>query len=59
MKDWFHILSDPDRPQLERMLRVGERVAWPALRMVRNRMTVEVSVSSCLFEYGKQGLMFD
>lgn len=32
---------------MKRMLRVGERVAWPALGMVRNRMTVEVSVSSC------------
>lgn len=53
MKDWFNILSDPERPQLERMLRVGERVAWPALRMVRNRMTIEVSIPSCLFEYGK------
>ncbi|AAW43621.2 lipid particle protein, putative [Cryptococcus deneoformans JEC21] len=42
--DWFHILSDPDRPQMKRMLRVGERVAWPALGMVRNRMTVERAI---------------
>ncbi|ADV22477.1 patatin-like phospholipase domain-containing protein [Cryptococcus gattii E566] len=44
IRDWFNILSDPERPQLERMLRVGERVAWPALRMVRNRMTIERAI---------------
>ncbi|WVQ96097.1 hypothetical protein IAU59_003199 [Kwoniella sp. CBS 9459] len=42
--DWFHILSDPDRQELERMLSVGERVTWPALRMVKNRMTIERAI---------------
>jgi hypothetical protein len=36
------LLSDPNRSQLTRMLKVGERVTWPALHMVENRMTVEV-----------------
>ncbi|WWD20167.1 hypothetical protein CI109_104643 [Kwoniella shandongensis] len=44
IRDWFHLLSDPDRVQLERMLDVGERVSWPALRMVRNRMTIERAI---------------
>ncbi|ODN78595.1 patatin-like phospholipase domain-containing protein [Cryptococcus amylolentus CBS 6039] len=44
IQDWFHILSDPTRQQLERMLTVGEKVTWPALRMVRNRMTIERAI---------------
>ncbi|KAK8849542.1 hypothetical protein IAR55_004877 [Kwoniella newhampshirensis] len=44
IRDWFHLLSDPDRVQLKRMLDVGERVSWPALRMVRNRMTIERAI---------------
>lgn len=31
------------------MLEVGERVSWPALRMVRNRLTIEVSSHSTAF----------
>ncbi|WVR08195.1 hypothetical protein IAU60_005241 [Kwoniella sp. DSM 27419] len=44
IRDWFHILSDPARSDLERMLTVGQRVTWPALRMVRNRMTIERAI---------------
>jgi hypothetical protein len=44
-QDWIHILSDPDRKQLARMLDVGQRVSWPALKMVRNRMSIEVRSS--------------
>ncbi|WVQ75039.1 hypothetical protein IAR50_004648 [Cryptococcus sp. DSM 104548] len=44
IQDWFNILSDPTRQQLERMLIVGEKVTWPALRMVRNRMTIERAI---------------
>ncbi|WVN86846.1 patatin-like phospholipase domain-containing protein [Cryptococcus depauperatus CBS 7841] len=44
IRDWFRILSDPDVHQLERMLRVGQRVTWPALYMVKNRMTIERAI---------------
>ncbi|WVQ79253.1 hypothetical protein IAT38_001349 [Cryptococcus sp. DSM 104549] len=44
IRDWFSILSDPDRQQLERMLLVGERVTWPAMRMVRNRLIIERAI---------------
>jgi hypothetical protein len=27
--DWFHILSDPSREELEEMIKVGQRVTWP------------------------------
>ena len=43
LQDWYRLLSDPNRTQLARMLQVGERVSWPALRMVRNRLTIEVN----------------
>ncbi|WWC92971.1 uncharacterized protein L201_007934 [Kwoniella dendrophila CBS 6074] len=42
--DWFRILSDPDRNQLDHMLKTGQRVTWPALRMVKNRMTIERAI---------------
>ncbi|WVW86753.1 hypothetical protein I302_108807 [Kwoniella bestiolae CBS 10118] len=44
IRDWFRILSDPDRSQLDHMLEVGQRVTWPALRMVKNRMTIERAI---------------
>ncbi|WWC73532.1 uncharacterized protein I206_107504 [Kwoniella pini CBS 10737] len=44
IRDWFSILSDPDRKQLDHMLEVGQRVTWPALRMVKNRMTIERAI---------------
>ena len=43
VSDWFRLLSDPTPPQLERMLSVGQKVTWPALNMVKNRLTIEVS----------------
>lgn len=27
--DWLRILSDPDPPELARMLQVGQIVTWP------------------------------
>lgn len=32
-QDWFRLLSDPDPPELDRMIRVGEIVTWPKVRM--------------------------
>jgi hypothetical protein len=32
LQDWTHLLTDPDRKELGRMLRVGESVAWPKVR---------------------------
>lgn len=44
VRDWFHLLDDPDRAQLERMIRVGQRVTWPSLHMAGNRMLIERSI---------------
>ncbi|RXK35428.1 hypothetical protein M231_07332 [Tremella mesenterica] len=43
--DWFRILSDPSQVQLARMMQVGQRVTWPALRMVRNRILIERAIA--------------
>jgi len=47
--DWWRLLSDPNQQQLRRMLEVGEKVTWPALRMVSNRLTIEVSLTVLAF----------
>ncbi|KAF7352764.1 Patatin-like phospholipase domain-containing protein [Mycena venus] len=39
--DWIRILSDPDPHELERMMRVGQLVTWPKLRMIANREKIE------------------
>ncbi|KAF8165314.1 patatin-like phospholipase domain-containing protein [Crassisporium funariophilum] len=42
--DWFRLLTDPDPPELERMIRVGEIVTWPKLHMIDNRSRIEKQV---------------
>ncbi|KAJ7095418.1 patatin-domain-containing protein [Mycena belliarum] len=42
--DWIRILSDPDPAELERMMRVGEMVTWPKLRMIANRAKIEKQI---------------
>ncbi|KAJ4481577.1 acyl transferase/acyl hydrolase/lysophospholipase [Lentinula edodes] len=39
--DWFRILTDPDPPELERMMRVGQIVTFPKLHMIENRARIE------------------
>ncbi|KAG8907025.1 hypothetical protein FRB99_005545 [Tulasnella sp. 403] len=39
--DWFRVLTDPDRAELERMMRVGQIVTWPKLHMIENRYRLE------------------
>ncbi|KAK4705122.1 hypothetical protein P7C70_g1096, partial [Phenoliferia sp. Uapishka_3] len=39
--DWFRILTDPDRDELSRMIRVGQGVTWPKIKMIDNRMKIE------------------
>lgn len=43
-RDWFNILTDPDRQELARMLGVGKRVTWPKIRMIENRLRIERQV---------------
>ncbi|KAG9317687.1 hypothetical protein JVU11DRAFT_1899 [Chiua virens] len=43
--DWFHILSDPDPHELQRMIRVGELVTWPKLHIVENRFRIEQQIT--------------
>lgn len=33
LMDWFRILTDPDREELERMMAVGQLVTWPKVRI--------------------------
>lgn len=42
--DWVHILSDPDRVELSRMIRVGRQATWPKLHMIENRIRLERAV---------------
>jgi len=39
--DWLRILTDPDPPEMARLLRVGQFVTWPKLHMIKNRMRLE------------------
>ncbi|TFK75876.1 patatin-domain-containing protein, partial [Pluteus cervinus] len=42
--DWVRILTDPDPPELTRMIRVGQVVTWPKLHMIENRMRIEKQI---------------
>lgn len=42
MQDWPAILSDPDQEKLAIMIHTGQRVTWPTIRMLQNRMKIEV-----------------
>lgn len=33
VKDWTRLLTDPDRDELARMIRVGQGVTWPKVRL--------------------------
>ncbi|BGO93196.1 hypothetical protein NBRC10512_007551 [Rhodotorula toruloides] len=39
--DWPRILTDPDRNELARMIRVGQQVTWPKIKMIENRLKIE------------------
>ncbi|KAF8505953.1 patatin-domain-containing protein [Russula emetica] len=39
--DWIHILTDPDPPEMTRMLHVGQFATWPKLHMIENRLRLE------------------
>ena len=41
VSDYWHILSDPTPERLARMIRVGEKSAFPRLLFIRNRMKIE------------------
>ncbi|CAG8551111.1 11703_t:CDS:2 [Funneliformis caledonium] len=42
--DFFYILTDPDRERLARMITVGQRVTWPKLHMISNRLRIERAI---------------
>ncbi|PWN47704.1 patatin-domain-containing protein [Violaceomyces palustris] len=42
--DWVRILSDPDRKELARMMRVGQSVTFPKIHMIENRVRLEKAV---------------
>ncbi|KAL7416743.1 acyl transferase/acyl hydrolase/lysophospholipase [Mrakia frigida] len=44
VQDWFRLLTDPDRKELKRMLRVGEVATFPKLHMISNRDRIEREV---------------
>jgi hypothetical protein len=33
-QDWIRILTDPDPPEMARLLRVGQFVTWPKVRNI-------------------------
>ncbi|EST06372.1 Patatin/Phospholipase A2-related [Kalmanozyma brasiliensis GHG001] len=42
--DWVRILSDPDRKELTRMMRVGQGVTFPKVHMIENRIRLERAI---------------
>lgn len=44
--DWVRILSDPDRSELARMMRVGQAATFPKLHMIENRIRIERAVEA-------------
>jgi predicted acylesterase/phospholipase RssA len=44
--DWVRILSDPDRKELDRMIKVGQGVTFPKLHMIENRVRLERAIES-------------
>lgn len=45
-RDWVRILTDPDPNELHRMLMVGQRVTWPKIKMIQNRLKIERQVDA-------------
>ena len=45
IQDWVHILSDPDRAEMERMMHVGESVTWPKVSDAHILMTLSLTVT--------------
>jgi len=43
-KDWLNILEDPSREDISRMIEGGQRVTWPKIRMIENRLRIERQV---------------
>ena len=54
--DFWHILSDPSKERLARMLWAGMQSAWPKVKFVRNRMMVEGAIQDGLQKYGGPGV---
>lgn len=54
MRDWFRILTDPDREELSRMIRVGQLTTWPKLHMISNRMKIERELELARSEVNSQ-----
>jgi len=42
--DFFYILEDPTYERLERMIKAGQRVTWPKLYMISNRLRIERAI---------------
>lgn len=47
-QDWIRILTDPDPPEMARLLRVGQFVTWPKVRNIpKHRRSYYSLVLSC------------
>ncbi|CAB4415920.1 unnamed protein product [Rhizophagus irregularis] len=44
ISDFFYILSDPDYERLDKMITTGQRVTWPKLHMISNRLKIERAI---------------
>ncbi|CAG8525650.1 11772_t:CDS:1 [Cetraspora pellucida] len=42
--DFFYILTDPDYNRLDQMIMKGQRVTWPKLHMISNRLKIERAI---------------
>lgn len=41
LSDYLNLVSDPTRERLEHYLTQGQRVCWPKLCMIKNRLEIE------------------
>ncbi|CAG8469498.1 13427_t:CDS:2 [Funneliformis mosseae] len=44
ISDFFYILTDPDYERLDVMITTGQRVTWPKLQMISNRIKIERAI---------------
>ncbi|CAJ0638158.1 1136_t:CDS:1, partial [Entrophospora sp. SA101] len=42
--DFLYLLADPDYERLDRMITTGQRVTWPKLHMISNRLRIERAI---------------
>jgi len=53
IRDYFRIVMNPDEKEIQHKLTEGERMTWPKLYMIYNRMTIEREIHEQLDKWVK------